>query len=140
MVHQVELYVVAERQSNIGFSMLLLQNVLKAELSAAVASLQAYLQLVLCKAGGNIIACRSGKKPSWLDQELPSPWPMRGITLMMGHTTGVNPTQRLNLHFYHIFRWMQQVVSMHAFNTSIHFPSFRPKLTKVDTQHHHYTA
>lgn len=28
---------------------------------------------------------------------------------MMGQMLGSNPTHQLNLHFYHIFRWMQQV-------------------------------
>lgn len=29
---------------------------------------------------------------------------------MMGQMLGSNPTHQLNLHFYHIFRWMQQVM------------------------------
>ena len=40
---------------------------------------------------------------------------MRGLTLMMGQMLGSNPTHQLNLHFYHIFRWMQQVNELDGF-------------------------
>ena len=44
---------------------------------------------------------------------------MRGLTLMMGQMLGSNPTHQLNLHFYHIFRWMQQVGEIHGTKTGI---------------------
>ena len=64
--------------------------------------------------------CRVGRKPSWLDKEVPQPWStIKGTTLITGHLLGPNPTHQLNLHWYHIFRWMKQV-SAADLSVSIH--------------------
>ena len=33
---------------------------------------------------------------------------LRGTTLLLGMTSGPNPTHQLNIHFYHVYVWMKQ--------------------------------